>query len=645
MSSEVDSLNKPVSTNRRLDIQGLRAVAVLMVVAFHAGLPVSGGFLGVDVFFVISGFVITAMLIRTWQTTGTIRFRQFYYRRFKRLTPALAMTVTFTVIAGAAILSPVEAQATAAWTGLGAMLFFANYVIHKTTGGYFDAPAETNPLTHTWSLSVEEQFYFLFPLLLFIGLTIARRKGFAFKFAPILIVSGVATVSFVAAAIFTAEPGESSRFLYGFYNPITRVWEFAFGALIVLLINTRTIERSKRFGLLSGIAGAALLLASLFLIDGTTRIPGPWTLLPVVGAMLLLIAGFAETNMVSRLLASSPMVKIGDWSYSIYLWHWPFIVFARLIWPDSSTALLIAAILSFAPAIISFYYLEQPIRKLPNLSAGKTAGLIGTVMLVPLLFVAGLGYAQSNQWWSTRIQEFHEASSKHAGNAKGCIHYTWEARKEEKCTWNKGAPGAPIYLVGDSNADHFSEAVIGSAEQLDRPFRGLTQDGCRFAQKNAEYKCDYRQSKILDYLLEAKPGTVVISNLTSNEKLLTERTRALQNAGHQTILVKPIPIWGEKSSWNPWTCSTLEMVSGNCNRSMTLDSIREEQGPEQDDVETAAKATNSYVIETWPLICPTGTCFIQSDGLIRFRDGTHISVQQSLELTGAFADAIRTAAK
>lgn len=643
MSNEANPVRQPISTNRRLDIQGLRAVAVLMVVAFHAGLPVSGGFLGVDVFFVISGFVITAMLLRIWETTGTIRFRQFYYRRFKRLTPALALTVTFTVIAGAAILSPVEAQATTAWTGLGAMLFFANYVIHKTTGGYFDAPAETNPLTHTWSLSVEEQFYFLFPLLLFVGLTIARKKGFAFRIAPSLIISGVATVSFVAAVFFTAEPGEGSRFLYGFYNPITRVWEFAFGALIVLLINARTIERLKRFGLHFGIAGAALLHASLFIIDGTTRIPGPWTLLPVVGTMLLLISGFAENSMVTRFLASSPMVKIGDWSYSIYLWHWPLIVFARLLWPDSSTALLLAAIVSFAPAIISFHYVEQPIRQLPSMSTGKTTGLIGASFLVPLLFVAGLGYAQSNQWWSPQIQEFHEASSKHAGNERGCTHYTWEARKEELCTWNKGAPGDPIYLIGDSNADHFAEAVIGAAEILDRPHRGLTIGGCRFAQKNAEYKCDYRQSKILDYLLAAEPGTVIISNLTSTETMLTERTKALQKAGHKTIIVKPIPTWGEKSSWNPWTCSTLEMVSGNCNRSMTLGSIMEEQGPEQKIVENSAKETDSITIDTWSLVCPTGTCFIQSDGVIRFRDGTHISVQQSKELVNAFADAIRTA--
>lgn len=162
---------------RRLDIQGLRAIAILMVVAFHSGLPVPGGFVWVDVFFVISGFVITAMLMREWATTGRIRFGRFYVRRFKRLTPALALMVAVTMIISVFVLSPLGTQQTAAKTAFGAILLVANLVIARTTGGYFSAPAEINPLLNVWSLSVEEQFYLGFPAILAVGWLLARKPA------------------------------------------------------------------------------------------------------------------------------------------------------------------------------------------------------------------------------------------------------------------------------------------------------------------------------------------------------------------------------------------------------------------------------------------------------------------------------------
>ena len=221
----------PHSGNRRRDIQGLRAVAVLLVVAFHARLPLPGGFVGVDVFFVISGFVITAMLQREWLAHGRIRFREFYVRRFKRLTPALALMVTVTVIASALLLSPLGAQQTTAQTAIGAMLLVANVVIARTTGGYFDAPAEANPLLNTWSLSVEEQFYLAFPFVLVLGWFLWRRSARA-RFAPLLIVAAVTLVSFalsVADARGYDLPLPMSS--VGFYGPLTRAWEFGAGSL------------------------------------------------------------------------------------------------------------------------------------------------------------------------------------------------------------------------------------------------------------------------------------------------------------------------------------------------------------------------------------------------------------------------------
>jgi peptidoglycan/LPS O-acetylase OafA/YrhL len=296
---------------RRLDIQGLRAVAVLMVVAFHSGLPVPGGFVGVDVFFVISGFVITSMLMREWATTGRIRFGRFYVRRFKRLTPALALMVSVTVAISVLVLSPFGTQQTTAKTGLGAALLSANIVIARTTGGYFDAAAGTNPLLHAWSLSVEEQFYLAFPLALVIGWVLTRRFRLL-KAAPLLIVACIGTASFAIAVVTSLGYAVPSvlRLLTGFYGPVTRAWEFAVGALLALAAS-RIPVLSKRTGLALALLGAGLLAASLWLITGDTPFPGIATLLPITGTLLLIQVGAASDNLVSRALTTRHMVTPG----------------------------------------------------------------------------------------------------------------------------------------------------------------------------------------------------------------------------------------------------------------------------------------------------------------------------------------------
>ena len=378
------------SANRRADIQGLRAIAVLMVVVFHAGAPVPGGFVGVDVFFVISGFVITAMLHRELASTGRIAYRQFYLKRFKRLTPALALMLSVTMLISALVLSPLGPQQTAAETALGAMLLVANFVIASTTGGYFDAPAESNPLLNTWSLSVEEQFYLVFPGLIGVGWYLARRSRGLKRFSTHLIIGGIGICSFtlaVAGSYGLPIPGPSA--IVGFYSPLTRAWEFAVGAMLALLLSRRPAY-TPRLGSVVGVLGAALLILSLWLINDATPFPGTWTLLPVMGTALLLAAGTQAGAVTTRLLVSTPMVKVGDWSYSIYLWHWPFIVFAMYLWPQSDLAAPIAAAVSVLPALASYRWVETPIRSLPRMGWVSTTVLIAAVV-APALAMAGGG--------------------------------------------------------------------------------------------------------------------------------------------------------------------------------------------------------------------------------------------------------------
>ena len=675
------------SGNRRLDIQGLRAVAVLMVVVFHMGLPVPGGFVGVDVFFVISGFVITSMLQREWASTGWIRFGRFYLRRVKRLTPALALVVAATMVASSFLLSSLGPQQTAAKTAIGAMLISANYVIASTTGGYFDSPAATNPLLNTWSLSVEEQFYLAFPAVLALGWYLARRRQA--RFAPALLVGAVAVASFGLALVGSGGHAGSDEVL-GFYSSLTRAWEFAVGALLALAL-PRLGVASRRTGSILALLGGAALAASLFMVSGVTPFPGVWTLFPVIGTALLLLAGSGVGNGISDQLARGPMVTMGDWSYSIYLWHWPAIVFATVLWPDSAWAPLAAAVLSFVPAALSFYVLEQPIRTIPRLSRRGIAMLV-TLTLVPPLLLAGrllvsdsamqtqAGPNGDEMGTAQEERDLYEAASLfHIGNTAGChTSVPITERQVSDCTWNGAAPGYPIYLVGDSNADHFGEAIIEAAYELDRPVTIATIDTCPFFDVYVERvsrpdpffePCRTYYQATLEWLRQQPPGLVVISNsdevfldhdvrlglgrdtLTADpaEKTkarvdgLTATVSALQEAGHDMLLVQTVPHFVGDYAYEPDLCSAASIDSGTCGVSMPRVVAEETQWLPHEALAEVGEITDSVVLDLWDVLCDGDVCSTRADRMVLYRDSFHISVPASKSLAPVFERVIPAA--
>jgi peptidoglycan/LPS O-acetylase OafA/YrhL len=468
----------PQGQHLRADIQGLRALAVLVVVAFHAGLAVPGGFVGVDVFFVISGFVITAMLQRQWQATGRIRFGAFYLRRFKRLTPALALVVGVTVVGSLLILSPLGPQQTVARTGLGAMLISANIVITHASGDYFDAPAAANPLLHTWSLSVEEQFYLAFPLILLIGWSVAARRPHLRWVTP-LWVGFVALASF-SLALFALgrQLDQTALSLVGFYGPLSRAWEFAVGALLVLAAPA-LVRLARPARAAAGLVGVLLMVASLYAISESTPFPGPWTLLPVTATLLLLVAGTGGGTAVSRALATAPMVRVGDWSYSIYLWHWPLIVFTKVLWPGNSAAVVAAAALSLLPAVASYRWVETPIRRLRVESRRAKARLVAAV-LVPVLALSFGALMLSTTVLQPRLESSDNLVAYQGeigwkdhdyrfGGFEPCTDPLLREMVEQapnyepRCQQSKPGADVDIALIGDSHVEHL---FIGLMEAL-----------------------------------------------------------------------------------------------------------------------------------------------------------------------------------
>jgi len=657
-----------------------------MVVAFHAGLPVPGGFVGVDVFFVISGFVITAMLHRVWTSSGRIRFGTFYWRRFKRLAPALALTAVVTVLISALVLPPPGAQQSAT-TGMGAMLAVANFVIARNTGGYFDAAAETNPLLNTWSLSVEEQFYLVVPALVALGWYLARRARW-FRFSPHLIVGLIALVSF--ALVLISASGLTVRgvgMLLGFYSPITRAWEFAVGALLALALVRWT---PKAQGLMSALGAIGLLMlgASLWLINDANPFPGLWTILPVTGTLLLLLAGTDSTNPSSRALSVGPMVKIGDWSYSIYLWHWPAIVFTGLLWSDSPRILLLGALASLAPALASYRWLEQPLRHLTFRSPKVGLALVAVVVLGPIALASGL-YLGAATWWGNndlRLAYSRTMSFPTGWTDPLCMsRVPVDQRDVIGCQWNQSAPGVPVYLIGDSNAQHFSDGMIIASKELGHPLTTLGTQGCplidvhlkRYSDPSLEAECRRAYEALMAWLADQQSGLVVLSASSrywqdadgysvshtddfsdafsaSNASVLTDgldRTvRELQAMGHEVLLLQTIPHYldPQYAISDISSCTGLELLNGACVQLDGTEMPRDfadawQQGSRLAHIQVAAN-TGATVFDFRSFFCADDVCRTRIDDIDFYMpDGFHLNISGSRALRDPLAAALRKA--
>jgi peptidoglycan/LPS O-acetylase OafA/YrhL len=346
----------------RSDIDGLRAVAVLPVVLYHAGIPgLSGGYLGVDVFFVISGYLITS-IVADEIDSNRFSLIGFYERRARRILPALTAVVLATFFVGWFVLLPTEFQ------NLGqsalATAFFLSNVYFTFTLSYFTSAAEFAPLLHTWSLAVEEQFYLFFPPLLIL------LFGWRGRRAAIWAIAGVSLLSLLAAVVML--PIRSN---WVFYLIVFRAWELGAGALLALASLNAPRRRATREAL--GVAGLLGILIPVTVYDANTPFPGLAAVPPVLGAALLIYIGAnGSRSMVSAMLANRVLVWIGLISYSLYLWHWPILAFLRIASGDATLPLtrgLIAVAASVAVAWFSYRFIESPFRSRPPRGFGRRA--------------------------------------------------------------------------------------------------------------------------------------------------------------------------------------------------------------------------------------------------------------------------------
>jgi peptidoglycan/LPS O-acetylase OafA/YrhL len=342
VASESRSLPGSVEGSRyRPDIDGLRAIAVGLVVLGHTGLLFRGGFIGVDVFFVISGFLITRLILSGYDE-GTLTLKQFWLRRVRRILPAAAVAVGATLLAGMMLLRPRELAALGE-SAIAQQLCLAN-IYFWAQGGYFDLPSEHKPLLHTWSLAVEEQFYLIWPLILLL----VWRRG---RKAVALTIGTLGAASLVASEIVTRSHPSAA-----FYFMPPRMWELLLGALVLFCPSVRSV--------LVGLSGLAIILVAAALYTPQTPFPGLAALVPCLGTAMIIAAPVANRLSATGLLATRPVVYVGKASYSIYLWHWPLLVFSKMyLGKDFSFAAQAGVVLaSLAIGSLSYEFVETPIR-------------------------------------------------------------------------------------------------------------------------------------------------------------------------------------------------------------------------------------------------------------------------------------------
>ncbi len=468
----------------RPDIDGLRTVAVGLVVIYHVGfLGLSGGYIGVDVFFVISGFLITRLIVKEI-AAGDFSFGQFYMRRLRRLAPSLLAVLALTLVGGYFILSPEHMKELGASTI--ATVFSASNIHFWMLSGYFDTESIYKPLLHTWSLGVEEQFYLLWPVLLLVTMT---RLGGRRAIAPIAILLGLASLV-AAEALLSGEP--SAVF---FLTPF-RLYEFAVGAAIAVLPPGRAGLRGP-IGQGASIAGIGMILLAGFVLTEESRFPGVAALLPSLGAGLVIAAG--PGPVVNRLLAQGPVRYLGQTSYSVYLVHWPLVVFATYLMgqPEGVAPKLVLLALSFALGAIFYHVVEQPFRvrrgDRPRVGGRALLWTTACTALVVSLVAADALRRDGYEWRIPRELRTLSTQIKTGGKARttairqDTCHFKKDRVDSFAADFSSCVPksfDSAVVILGDSHAADLWAAMDQIYDDL--PVIQLTGAGCNLSRPLTE---------------------------------------------------------------------------------------------------------------------------------------------------------------
>ncbi|KQS64092.1 hypothetical protein ASG39_12990 [Rhizobium sp. Leaf371] len=656
----------------RPDLDGLRALAILPVLLFHADVALfRGGFVGVDVFFVLSGYFMAKIILSDLEA-GTFSFPAFYIRRIRRIIPALFAMMAITAVFAWFRLMPQEFR----YFGdsvRAAALFSAN-VLFRQESGYFDISAEMKPLLHTWSLSMEEQFYILFPISLFLAFTFARRF-------ILHITGGLILISFGACLWATSHSPEKAFFLLHF-----RVWELLIGALVAFAPRP---NYSERVAALLSTVGLSAILAAIFLYSSATPFPGPFAAVPVLGAALVIHARSTRW-FPARFLTHGASLFIGRISYSLYLWHWPIIVFYRyetghhLTLTDS----LMVVVLSFICATLSWRFIEQPARTAAVFrSRGLVLSLLGTTMAAAATFgFVVTRYEGIPERLPADVYSIYSATYDQSPFfAPNCFTdtdgqglQTQAIRDGAVCPMGAAATGAPRFIVwGDSHAAAIAPAIDAAARKAGISGLFVARASCPplpdavFGPERVVNRCRETLAATFGLIEQKKipyvfmvgywpkyvhrtelPGEGVFFNTSEPLSLpdwsapvrdsLKATIDAFAQQGTRAILVQDVPEMGVKV---PEALARAKMTDENVDFSLPLSYTLQRQRLARDMLFGLARETGSSIVDPFALLCDATRCHPVANGGILYRDSDHLSLTGARFLSPLFDETMAMIAK
>lgn len=674
----------PVSANRSQYfpyIDGMRALAVLSVLIFHLNGPwLPGGFVGVDIFFVISGFVVSASL-GNYKGAGFWRFLGYFYaRRIKRIFPALIVCLLGTFLVSALFIPTIWLSSVNQQTGLFAFLGLSNFILASTGRDYFGPTTEFNPFTHTWSLAVEEQFYLVFPLL-FIGWLIGGRGK---RLSVVLF--GVAFLASLAFAWWQSAANPTQAY---FLTP-SRFWEMASGVLLF-----QCMKSSKKSVSWQGLSRGVLAGISLFLVivaffsTSPERFPMPGALLAVLGTLGLLGCLYEQPQLrrMHTLLGYGPLVAVGRISYSLYLWHWPvFVLFRWTIGLETFTARVLAVGLAFGLAVASYRLVENPVRRSRILARLPQAGIVaGGLLVIGAAWWGAQALANNQQTISLASASrdpvtWHPHGASTSPKYPGCIvapefrevaGATLMTLYPKGCLQPRPPADATLYVIGDSHAQAYEALFREYSMEKSMRVQAYVKSGCAFVSLqpwNDDAACRAFATSVLNELQDLKAGDVLflpslrlprLSDQWANFGLEQARLgmfgpeadagrskvvaqtvatlRAFTERGIHVVFEAPKPLFNAP----PFRCADwFNRSNPICANGLDIprQAIEELRQPVIDAFSDIARQLPG--VSTWdplPTLCPGEQCSAWDQGKPLFLDGDHLSGYGNRKLVPAFS--------
>jgi peptidoglycan/LPS O-acetylase OafA/YrhL len=635
----------------RSDIEGLRAIAIMLVVAVHARVPgLAGGFVGVDVFFVLSGFLITGLLVDEIRQTGKVQWAGFYIRRLRRLLPALATMILVTGAAAALLLAPAEQGEQANAAGMAA-LWLSNIYFALNRLDYFSPGNDANLFLHTWSLGVEEQFYLVWPLLLFWLRSDAgaergeRRLRLGLYCVLALSLGACIYLTYIAPAA-------------AFYLMPMRAWQFALGALVKLMVSS---PRAPRLPMGLGWLGLGMILAASVLLDASHPYPGAYALLPSLGTALVIAAGTgSQIKGVAAFLSLSPLQAVGRVSYAWYLWHWPVLLLAKVVADSDGWEVRVAAVgASLLLAVLSYRYIEAPIRHQEGWLRRRFSALLATTVAMMGLAVLAGQWSDRAAYASSGVQQAKYARAHNDSPAiygMGCDDW-YASDGLNPCTFGSSPSAHVAVLMGDSIAGQWFPAAEKLFVQQGWRLIVLTKSSCPmvdepffYARIGREYtECSRWRDKALDFLRTIKPDLVMLSTVSTNgfsEQQWTQGTERvlekLTGATGRIYILRATPhlpfdgpnCLAQREGRPAWlgTHAICSAPSEDAQARMVLHALSN----------AVVAVPNASIIDLNDRICPNGICYAQQKGMIVFRDSQHLTASFAASLAPELARWLQT---